>query len=327
MKQNNLSFQLPTLIQSSLIKIFHSSTESSLISSKGVSCGEYHTMTHRKCTCNCMQVPNLPVSALNSPQQLVNRCLVSVLFIQYFAMVRRAAAAYLVIHLFAIAWAHSSPWLNESTSAVESSFAFQDVDPQEEIINWTIESSGSSPVSALDPGSADKFRVKRASVASTTTPATTTTMIASSTTTKKPTILLVKDFETFKKTYKKSYKRRFREYRSKIAFDQNRDLVVEQEKQFKQGRSSFRCSTNVMSDLSQIEYLMRYVRMTSNHYNSLLDGEHLVSAPMVDSKDIPEELDWRKSGFVTPPDNQKSCGSCYAFSIARSIEGWILRIK
>lgn len=139
-------------------------------------------------------------------------------------------------------------------------------------------------------------------------------------TTKVP-IFQVKDFESFKKKFKKIYKRRFREFRSKIAFEDNRNLVMEQEKNFKEGRSSFRCATNVMSDLSQIEYLMRYVRMTSNHYNSLLDGDHLVSSPAVNEKDIPEELDWRTSGFETPPDNQKSCGSCYAFSIARSIEG------
>ena len=136
-----------------------------------------------------------------------------------------------------------------------------------------------------------------------------------------PSLFLVKDFETFKKTFSKTYKRRFREFRSKIAFDHNCDLIAKQQKDFAEGRSTFRCATNVMSDLSQTEYLMRYVRMTSNHYNSLLDGEHLVSAPIVDPKDVPEELDWRTSGFETPPDNQKSCGSCYAFSIARSIEG------
>lgn len=177
------------------------------------------------------------------------------------------------------------------------------------------------------PGSDEKFRVKRvvnvtsSTIADSSLPMTTESSATEESVTKKSIFRLLNDFETFKKTYKKSYKRRFREYRSKIAFEQNKSLVVQQEKDYKEGRSSFRCATNVMSDLSQIEYLMRYVRMTSNHYNSILDGEHLVSAPMVDSKDIPESLDWRESGFVTPPDNQKSCGSCYAFSIARSIEG------
>lgn len=143
--------------------------------------------------------------------------------------------------------------------------------------------------------------------------------IDGSTTTQKP--RLVKDFDAFKSRYKKTYKRQFREYRSKLAFESNKNLVLEQEKNFKEGKSSFRCATNVLSDLSQTEYWMRYVRMTSNYFNTLLDGDHLVSAPLVNSADIPKELDWRESGFVTPPDNQKSCGSCYAFSIVRSIEG------
>lgn len=132
----------------------------------------------------------------------------------------------------------------------------------------------------------------------------------------------MEDFDAFKSRYKKTYKRQFREFRSKLAFGLNKDLVVKQEKNFKEGRSSFRCATNVLSDLSQTEYLLRYVRMTSNKYNSILDGDHLVAAPLLASTaDIPDTLDWRKSGFETPPDNQKSCGSCYAFSIARSIEG------
>lgn len=40
---------------------------------------------------------------------------------------------------------------------------------------------------------------------------------------------------------------------------------------------------------------------------------------------VPNSLDWRKKGFVTPPFNQDTCGSCYAFSIAQSIEGQVFK--
>lgn len=41
--------------------------------------------------------------------------------------------------------------------------------------------------------------------------------------------------------------------------------------------------------------------------------------------DIPPSLDWREKGFVTPPENQESCGSCYAYSVANSISGQIFK--
>lgn len=40
---------------------------------------------------------------------------------------------------------------------------------------------------------------------------------------------------------------------------------------------------------------------------------------------LPASIDWRELGFVTPPNNQKSCGSCYAFSIAHSVQGQIFK--
>ena len=36
-------------------------------------------------------------------------------------------------------------------------------------------------------------------------------------------------------------------------------------------------------------------------------------------------MDWRDKGFKTDPDNQGTCGSCYAFTIAQSIEGQIFK--
>lgn len=40
---------------------------------------------------------------------------------------------------------------------------------------------------------------------------------------------------------------------------------------------------------------------------------------------LPEKINWLEKGFNTPSYNQKDCGSCYAFSIASSIQGQIFK--
>lgn len=43
------------------------------------------------------------------------------------------------------------------------------------------------------------------------------------------------------------------------------------------------------------------------------------------SHNTPARLDWREFGFKTTPVDQRGCGSCYAYSIAESIQGQIFK--
>jgi len=44
------------------------------------------------------------------------------------------------------------------------------------------------------------------------------------------------------------------------------------------------------------------------------------SQPILKPTDLPTEVDWRTKGVVTPPKDQASCGSCWTFATAETLE-------
>lgn len=116
----------------------------------------------------------------------------------------------------------------------------------------------------------------------------------------------------------------FREDRRRKAFEDNLEKIRKHNEAYKKGEFTFKLSPNNLADLTNQQYLRNYVRLINSDFNEASDQDYVLGNEFDDSA-YPAHLDWREKGFVTRPSNQKSCGSCYAFSIAHSIEGQLFK--
>ncbi|XP_011194246.1 procathepsin L [Zeugodacus cucurbitae] len=132
-------------------------------------------------------------------------------------------------------------------------------------------------------------------------------------------------FSEFKHAVNKSYMHTFDEFRSKKAFEENSNVVRQHNELFQKGERSYRLRTNIMADMNNVSYLRNFLRLLrSKRFGNEIDSESDIVGSSLNLQ-TPEEIDWREKGFKTQSDNQQTCGSCYAFSIAESIEGQVFK--
>lgn len=125
---------------------------------------------------------------------------------------------------------------------------------------------------------------------------------------------LEEDFAPYQKRFNKQYTRE--EFESRFDAFKANSLLIQQENAKNGG---VRLGINQFSDMTWEEFSKTHlglIKVGRTWGETPHLGEHTYSgAP------LPDSVDWTANGAVTPVKDQKSCGSCWAFSTTGSLEG------
>lgn len=124
----------------------------------------------------------------------------------------------------------------------------------------------------------------------------------------------VPTFDEFVAEHAKEYKDDVELATRRAIFEANLKVIESHNAEADAGAHSFHMGVTSLSDLTHEEYRSMYTSPMPVHKRE--GTQYLnVMAP------VPDQVDWRTKGFVTPIKNQGQCGSCWAFSTVGSIEG------
>lgn len=126
----------------------------------------------------------------------------------------------------------------------------------------------------------------------------------------------VRDFAAWQNKHNKVYQNTAEMIKRYDIFKSNRALVESHNAKFQLGEVSFALEMNQFADLTNQEYRQRFLGLKKG---PRVEADSSFEA--TPNKAIPDSVDWRTKGVVTPVKDQGQCGSCWAFSAVGAMEG------
>ncbi|KAM9293916.1 cathepsin K-like [Gastrophryne carolinensis] len=128
------------------------------------------------------------------------------------------------------------------------------------------------------------------------------------------------EWKQWKRTYQKQYNGKLEEFKRRLIWEKNHKLITAHNEEYLQGMHTFEMAMNRLGDMTSEEVVKKMTGLKVPHRNRVRN--------ITDTDDdndrsiaLPDVIDYRKKGYVTPVRNQGECGSCWAFSSAGALEG------
>ena len=138
------------------------------------------------------------------------------------------------------------------------------------------------------------------------------------------------EWEEFKRVHEKSYtdEQRRREIwsqnRQRIAkLNAKRRLFTDLEPGEQSSDTGFTLKMNKYGDLTHEEFsvLLNGFKIPKEYEMEEFNENLMGDFSKINSKSIPNSVDWRNNGFVAPVKDQGMCGCCYVFAATAALEG------
>ncbi|XP_031827232.2 cathepsin L [Nomia melanderi] len=135
------------------------------------------------------------------------------------------------------------------------------------------------------------------------------------------------EWVSFKTEHSKEYKSDIEEkFRMKIFMD-NKHKIAKHNTNYEKKQVGYKLKMNKYGDMLHHEFIN--VLNGFNKSVNTITRPSYTGAMFVEPANVqlPESVDWRESGAVTPIKDQGHCGSCWAFSSVGALEGQHFRTK
>ncbi|CAG2229853.1 CTSL [Mytilus edulis] len=125
------------------------------------------------------------------------------------------------------------------------------------------------------------------------------------------------EWELYKKSYNKIYADNNEEIQRRVIWEDNVRFIEHHNMAADRGEHTYWLGINHFADMSEKEVTqkMKGYKMSRD---VIKDGSSYLPPNNVQ---VPDEVDWRQKGYVTPVKDQGQCGSCWSFSSTGALEG------